>query len=325
VSTSGWTEGAALEEFLPHRGVNMLIDSFSTEAQVDRTIGETKVTVSPGDASGRDIFLRESGDGTALLEPALAEYLALGAICVLRPEMALDEIAFFSVISNFESFREARGGETLIGTLTRLRDKGRFRRFEGAVRGEDGADVASAEIMAYTAAPSASTDKRESTRLLKPPVVADVKGVDRSAFPWKRPEMVFIDDMVDISADLTDATFRYTYPDDHPFCPGHFPGNPVMMGITQWIAAADAAAWLVVERARKGMPAPAEGRLQADVDIVRQAGTIVTEIKQMTLALGADAQTLTPVRVLKTKRVGFRDQVRPGETIFIRARIAPGE
>jgi 3-hydroxymyristoyl/3-hydroxydecanoyl-(acyl carrier protein) dehydratase len=326
VTASEWTEGAALEGLLPHRGLNMLIDAFRSISVGDQQVGQARLTVRPDDAVGRGIFLRSSSSGPVVIECALAEYLALCAICVLRPEMADDEIAFFSVISDFERVREARAGEVLNGEVKRLRDKGRFRRFEGSVRGDDGSPIATAEIMAYTASATESAqDRRESTRLLRPPKVSISRPVDRSSFAWKRPEMLFVDDVIDIAPDLSEATLRYTYPPDHPFCRGHFPGNPVMMGITQWIAAADAASWLAIERARAGAPAACDGRWQADVDIVRESGSPVAEMKQMSLAAASDGHGGLPAAIHQTRRVGFRDQVRPGESLYIRARVSAHE
>lgn len=327
---SDWIEGDALEGLLPHRGVNLMIDAVRVRGARDSATGDARLCVAQGDARGRDIFLRDGTGGPVLIEPALAEHLALNAICILHPDMGEGEIAFFSTISHFKLERELRAGEPILSEVKRLRDKGRFRRFEGTIRGEDGGVAASAEIMAYTAAPAASSDRRESGKLLSPPEVRDVRAVDRARFGWKRPEMTFIDDRVDISPDKMRATLRYTYPPDHPFCAGHFPGNPVMMGITQWIAAADAAAWLLFERAEAGLGSGGGG-WKANVEIIRATGSLIAEIRGLVFApspermwrLGDSASA--PVCVLETRRVGFRDQVRPGETIFMRVRLVPEE
>ena len=61
------------------------------------------------------------------------------------------------------------------------------------------------------------------------------------------------------------------------------------------------------------------------LEIVRESGSPVTEIKQMAFATTSDGSTLAPVRITRTKRVGFRDQVRPGEAVFVRARVVPGD
>jgi 3-hydroxymyristoyl/3-hydroxydecanoyl-(acyl carrier protein) dehydratase len=334
VPEPGWIEGADLEKLLPHRGLNLLVDAVRAERDKEGARGEGRLVVLPDDPLGRDIFLREAGSGRELIEPALAEHLALVAICVMSPDMKPGEIAFFSAISAFESERPALAGEELFSEVTRLRDRGRFRRFRGEVRGDEGAPSARAEIMAYTARPDDAAG-RETAKALAPPDVAESSSVDRSRLGWKRPEMVFLDERTSLSADGASATFRYTYPPGHPFCAGHFPGNPVMMGIAQWIAASDAAFCLMsgqapprrVQGARHG---PVECR--ADAEIVRESGALVCEVKGLELeaaglrpAEGPSApQAGGAARVTRTRRVGFRDRVLPGETLYVRVRVTDG-
>ena len=350
-SQAGWIEGRALEEFLPHRGVNLLIDAVRLAGEGDDARGESTLRVSSGDEQGRDIFLRgrdPDGDAVAcvVMEPALAEHLALNAIYVMSPDMAPGEIAFFSAISKFALVREPGAGEKLLSRVRRLRDKGRFRRFDGTVEDESGGAVARAEIMAYAADPN-ETAKGETGKLVAAPVVGEVHPVDRGLFPWKRPEMVFVDERVGMSADGTQATFRYTYPSDHPFCPGHFPGNPLMMGVTQWMAACDAAVCLAHERMSAGHADLHSASLRADAEILRETGALVADVRGLVFAfrpgpVGSTASSgqrgpvgsttlsgqcgpgggIGPVRIEATRKVGFRGLVRPGETIFIRVRIS---
>lgn len=316
---TGLIEGEALERLLPHRGVNMFIDSERLSTSEEGSGGESTVTVEPSRGDGRAIFLRESASGPVIIEPALAEHLALNAICVLAPDMARGEIAFFSLISEFEFPEEAPAGKTLTGTVRRLRDKGRFRRFEGEVRLPGGGIAARGEIMAYTAEPL-STEKRETAKLLVPPRQRESKPVDRAIFWWKRPEMVFIDERIDVTEGLAGATFRYTYPPTHPFCPGHFPGNPVMMGITQWIAVADAAYALAVEAAETRAGQTSE--FVADADIIRESGSLIAEVRQLAFELRKTGARWGPMRFKRTRRVGFRDQVRPGEVLYVRVQVS---
>jgi len=321
-----WIEGDALKDMIPHRGVNILIDSERAVRDDESQRSESRLCIVPDDARGRDIFLRKGSEGgDVLMEPVLAEHLALSAICAIKPEMQPGEIAFFSVISSFELSRELRAGERISAEAIRLRDKGRFRRFHGIVRGEDGEIAAETDVMAYTAAPEPAPERRESGKLVAPPESGESRPVDPAAFGWKRPEMVFVQERTYLADDMASAVLRYEYPPDHPFCAGHFPGNPVMMGITQWIAALDAAAWLLYERAGAGLVPEGSTKWKADVDILRENGAMVADVKGLVFSGAVTPEGIGPVRVEGTRRVGFRDQVRPGEAIFMRARVAPAE
>ena len=148
------------------------------------------------------------------------------------------------------------------------------------------------------------------------------EAVDRSAFGWKRPEMVFVDEMITIDPSGRTAGFAYTYPEDHPFTEGHFPGNPVMMGITEWMSVSDAVSALTMELARRGELEPGGYLVKCSGELLRDDGTIVAEVKGMTkrMTLGAGGQC-GPPEILGTRRVVFRDMVRPAEPLRIRARI----
>jgi len=322
LSGTDWIEGDALEDMIPHRGVNVLIDAERAVRDDESQRSESRLCIAAGDERGRDIFLRKGADGgSVLIEPVLAEHLALSAICAIKPEMQPGEIAFFSVISSFELVRELRAGEHLSAEAIRLRDKGRFRRFHGIVRGEDGATAAETDVMAYTAAPAPASERRESGKLVAPPETGDARPVDAAVFGWKGPEMVFASERTHLSPGREQAVIRYEYPQDHPFCAGHFPGNPVMMGVTQWIAALDAAAWLLFERAEAGEVASGSSNWNADVDIMRENGAMVADVKGLTFSGEVTPDGIGPLCVKGTRRVGFRDQVRPGESIFMRTKV----
>ncbi len=63
----------------------------------------------------------------------------------------------------------------------------------------------------------------------------------------------------------------------------------------------------------------------ADVEILRESGTVVAEIRELVFEARTDGHAVRPVRILGTRRVGFRDQVRPGETIYVRASVSVDE
>jgi 3-hydroxymyristoyl/3-hydroxydecanoyl-(acyl carrier protein) dehydratase len=68
------------------------------------------------------------------------------------------------------------------------------------------------------------------------PATTETTIIDKSAYP-KHPAMVLADRIAILSNDS--CIVNYTYPTDHPLNKGHFPGNPVMMGVMQWMSISD--------------------------------------------------------------------------------------
>ena len=95
------------------------------------------------------------------------------------------------------------------------------------------------------------------------------------------------------------------------------------------MAACDAAAWLVHGEGEPGREASGCGRFGADAEILRESGALVADVRGLVLGFGPAASVvqegggIAPLRVEATRRLGFRDLVRPGETIFVRVRLAP--
>ena len=319
-------EGADLEAALPHRGRNLIIDRDECYYEGEDPFGSSTVMLAPGDPAGRDIFLRgsSSGSGQAIMEFAFAEHAALSAICVLRRlcnGLGEDDVCYFASITNFTSEREAPAGEALRCFVSRKADKGPFRRFSGKMSLEGGEAVAKMDITSFTLRGS----EEEPREMLKAGELVKAEmsePVDHAKFAWKDPSMVFVDEMISIDPGGRTAGFSYTYPGDHPFTAGHFPGNPVMMGVTQWMTVSDSAAWLAGELVRRGEIDPGERKLRCSGELLRDDGTVVAEVKgtvkRMTLGPGGE---LGAPQLLANKRVVFRDMVRPGEPLRIRARI----
>jgi len=318
-------EGADLEKVLAHRGRNLLIDRDECYRKDGEPYGESSLRLSPGDAAGRDIFLRKTPDGgSAVMEFAFAEHLALNAICVLQSVgggLEEGDICYFASISNFKMHRPVTEGEAAAGAVGRKSDKGPFRRFRGSMSLDSGEQVAQVDITSFTLHESEEAP-REMRKQGQVVPVEMRKAIDHATFTWKRPEMVFVDEMISLDADARTAGFAYTYPADHPFTVGHFPGNPVMMGITQWMAISDAVSAMAMELVGSGSLAAGGYTIGCSGELLRDDGTIVAEVKGLRkrMHLGAGGEC-GPPEVLATKRVVFRDMVRPEEPLRIRARI----
>jgi 3-hydroxymyristoyl/3-hydroxydecanoyl-(acyl carrier protein) dehydratase len=310
-----------LADYLPHRGLNVLLDSIALFQADEQTahggaLARGELAIAPGDQAGRDIFLRDSAaGGRVIMEQATAEILALGSLATLRDEFGSQGKGFFSSISNFRQTAPLPAGVPLTVDVFQTRRRAPFCGYRGAVSAA-GRAAASCEILAFYAHPKLGTadivaeagEKKTSSV----PVVTENKPVDAGRFRWKRPEMVFIHRRVHADPAARAATYAYTYPANHPHVPGHFPGAAVMMGIAQWCAAADALHDAAQDFGR------AAAQVNGAADVVRADGTIVCEVKGLSLSYAAPG---APPDLAATKKIGFRDMVRPGEEIFIRVRM----
>ena len=318
-------EGADLEKVLAHRGRNLIIDRDECFLSGGEPFGRSTLSLQSGDPAGRDIFLRESASGgRAIMEFAFTEHLALNAICVLESVgggLEEGDLCYFASITNFRTHREVPEGMVARGAVSRKSDKGPFCRFKGEMSVDSGDPVAEADITSFTL--HGSEESPRDMRKAGEVVPAEMsQPVERASFGWKRPDMVFVDEMITFDAAGKTAGFAYTYPGDHPFTIGHFPGNPVMMGITEWMSVSDAVSALVMELGRRGDAAPGTYIVGCSGELLRDDGTIVTEVKGMKkkLSLGNGGE-LGPPEILATRRVVFRDIVRPAEPLRVRARI----
>lgn len=306
--------GEKLLELFPHRAGNVLIDRADVPLEPGGQKGAGWLSISPQDPRGRDVILYREDGREYILSPFAAEYIALGSICVLAPDLEPGEVCFFSTISNVEFTGRVPAGETLRVEVDRQKDRGPFKRFQGMVLSDASSrKIASAGIMAYALSAGQMSGGREQSaqksggKQVEPPSVEDPREIGEDLFAFKKPSMVFAGEIVNSSGNS--LTTRYAYPPDHPFCEGHFPGNPVMMGVTQWQMAEDALTLLARET---GL----EGEAAASAEVIRSAGELVAELK----GLRMDFSSAVP-RTLSVKKVAFRDMVRPGEDIFCRVSL----
>jgi len=314
--------GRALEECMPHRHENVLIDEVRL---LSEDLGEGRLAVARGDAAGREIFLRRAADGgEVLMEQILAEHLALNSVCVLKPELEPGFATFFASVSDFALDSPVRAGETLVSRASRRRAPLPFRRFAGEFLRDGGGRIGETTILAFIAEEGGggagggggapAIEKRE-----EPVRREESVAVDPALFGWKRPEMRFVDERVRLDRGAREACYAYTYPADHPLTRGHFPGRPVMMGVSLWTAVADAAHALHAELAGGNA---GEALVTAGGRIVREDGRLVAEVRSLALRerAGGDGG-LAPPDLVATKSVRFLSLVEPPTTVYVRVRL----
>jgi 3-hydroxymyristoyl/3-hydroxydecanoyl-(acyl carrier protein) dehydratase len=288
---------AALEAVLPHRGVNLIPDRVTIHA-ADHSTSTTLVPA--GDPRGRTLMSRQGADGPVFYEPFIGELLALTGVPLLHERLAPQgQTAVFSMISRLEMMAPAPLHEPIEGEARITRDRGGFTVYSTSAR-SGGRTILTAEVMsgaAVLATMAGSPVQPLADRLGEP--------VDPALFAWKPPALRFIDTIVELDPAARRIVCSYSYPTDHPFVPGHFPELPVMMGVTQWAAVADAA-WLL--RHRLGLT----GDVTASGVIRRPDGSDVVDVRDLVLTPdGAGC------RMLGMKRIAFRGLVRPGDGLLI--------
>ena len=294
----------ALEALLPHRGPNMMPDVVEMSEDGRTTRSVTSIPV--GDVRGREIFGRTDGQGRAVWnEPFLGELMALTGIPLLSAKLAAaGQVAVFSMISKLTFHRTAPLHGEIIGHAELTRERGGFSTFltRATVGGEP---LLEAEVMSGSASMDTITAIGARPFTQVHPVLSG-----NGPLASKPPTQRYVDHVVSVDAAARKVVCAYTYPVDHPFVPGHFPGAPLMMGVTQWAAAADAT-WLAAQALGLGPQVTAQAR------VYRDSGPEVLDVRDLVL----DGSDGTP-RLISTKRLAFREPVRPTDGLLIEVTLA---
>jgi 3-hydroxymyristoyl/3-hydroxydecanoyl-(acyl carrier protein) dehydratase len=293
----------ALESHLPHRGCNLLPDR--VEVDDGGKTARAYATVLPGDQRGREVMGRRCGAGQPCwYEPFVFEFLALTGIPLLTPRLApAGQVAVFSSISRVVFHRQVPFAGKLVGHAEITRDRAPFTVF-GTWAEVDGQRVLEAEVMS-----GVSTLAEVSGRPPKPLPLPPAEPIADAHFAWKGRSIRFVDGVTAFDPAAKRIVCSYTYPHDHPFVPGHFPGAPLMMGVTQFACVADAA-WEAA--CRLGLKS-----CTASGSVRRPDGTEVAEVRELAIVDDNGAP-----RVASLRRIAFREPVRPGDTLLIDATLA---
>jgi len=294
----------ALEGYLPHRGVNILPDE--VDLADDGMSATSLTTIEEGDPRGRDLFARRDAEGRSCwYEPFIGELLALTGVPLLRPKLEPHgQVAVFSTISRMQVGPMVPMAGPVTGIAEITRDRSDFTQFACRIR--RGEEVSyHAEILSGAA--TLDEIAGEPVRPLAEPDAGEP--VDPAAYDWKHPAMRFVDRVREWDPDAGRLVASYTYPEDHPLIPGHFPGAPLMMGMAQWAAVADAA-WEAIRRAS------GEGTWKVQGGIAREDGSSVVGVRDLLIEIDGGAP-----RIAATKRLAFRDVVRPGDGLLIEAQV----
>lgn len=294
----------ALESYLPHRGINLMPDEVVLSE--DRLTSQSRTRIPRDDPRGRTFFGRCDRDQRLCwYEPFLGELMALTGVPLLADDLnPKGQMAVFSAVTRLDFGPLVPMDEELVGYTQITRKRSDFTAFKAwmTCRGQR---IFETEILS-----GAATMADISRFPVRPLEGRTVRPVDPSAYAWKGTHLRFLDGLVSADPATRRLVGTYTYPDNHPLVPGHFPGSPLMMGVTQWAAVADAG-W---EAARCfGLPGP----LCVNGRIIRADGNEVLTVRDMVLAI-EDGMP----RLVSTKRVTFREPVRPGDGVLVEVELA---
>jgi 3-hydroxymyristoyl/3-hydroxydecanoyl-(acyl carrier protein) dehydratase len=277
--------------YMPHRGRNVIIDDFKATGE---SSGEGYLTIAAGDPAGRDLFLVNSPEGPRYSHVFLVEHVALTSILCIQSDMGDGRIAYFSKITKYVRRGDAPAGTPLVSRLTRGRDRGEFRAFDAVVETTSGKPLLTVSFMAFLAPRGAPLPARD-----EPVEDLDWEQPDPALFPCYPAPLVLL------APPQNGQPARAVYPEDHPLCEGHFPGAPVMMGMSHWQAVAQAAAFEAP---------PGHSVLSGSGNLTRTDGRVVVEVAGLEVAVDKnEAGQVMDLRLQKTKRVAFRERVLPGD------------
>ena len=220
-----------IKEHIIHRHENILLDRILLEA-IDDGKGNLEVCINENDSLGRDIFLtKKKQEHKVILTPVFMEIMALAAItCSGKVEEG--QVVFFTGISQFEKITDLPMGETCKGFVEKISEKKGFLKYKGDLKTESGKIAATGSMTAYFMQESEQEGDEGTKKTIELPSISQLQPIDKQSYP-KQASMVLADSIAIISD--ASCIVSYTYPEDHPLNKGHFPGNPVMMGVMQWM------------------------------------------------------------------------------------------
>ncbi len=295
---------------IPHRFENMMLDSID----IDRSqfLGHPHLHITENDRLHRQLFFQTLASGERVLMSAISmEIVALASI-VSTGQLPPGHLAFFAMISNFSRTGHARLGDVISGEVLKVRDRGGFLAYKGNLKSNN-TPICTGDVMAFYADVSQGMPAGEKKEAEIPTLTQNTP-IDKNSW-HKAPAMVFCDAIRHLADDFSQIVTEYSFPADHPTAQGHFPGNPVMMGVFQWTSVEDAFS-VVAKHLRK---AGKSGRFVAhgSANLVSAEGHMVAECKEIAveLVIGSGAQP-DYADILETRRFAFKNIVYPNNRFY---------
>lgn len=235
------------------------------------------------------------------------EILALGAI-ISTGKIEEGQMAIFAGIHHFKKFKNIHANTPLFGYIEKTSNKSGFFKYKGTLKQNESL-VAEGSITAlYT---SISKGENVEKPQKKTELIPKNKKELKVAWPENKNRYLRVVDTV-VQVTNNSITSQYTYPSDHPFIKGHFPNNPIMMGVMQWTSIEDSIfAFCQLNKLSGNIT------VKANAQIIKKEGTFVAEMKSMLFNCHLSGSLFDYADTKEVKKITFRNMVKPSETLYI--------
>jgi 3-hydroxymyristoyl/3-hydroxydecanoyl-(acyl carrier protein) dehydratase len=296
-----------IKEYLPHRQENILLDSCKI---IDESSIAFSLSIKENDPLNRTIFYKNI-PYSVLPNPILAEITALGSI-VSSGKIEPGTFAYFAAITNFKCTQGPfKGNKEITGTTKKLSSKNNFYKYKTTI--ENGESTAEANLMAFHDKSAQKSNPEPIS--LDPDIELALTQTQNKITPstTKPNEMTFIH--TNIPLNTNHALYSYQYPSTHSLTNGHFPNNPIMMGVCQWLMLEDAINHLISTHPLHNTKNNVQTSCNAT--IFKKDRTLVCEIKQATLISKKLDSNTWDTNTNAVKKILFKQLVVPNDTLWI--------
>jgi len=297
-----------IEKRIQHRFENQLIDGAEIMGSEGEGRGTLHLCIVENDARNRNLFLKKKfkNQKQVLIPAVCMEILAIGSIVTsgtLKPNQAV----FFASIMDFKKGIDATEGVSIHGETFKMSEKASFLKYKGTLTQENQI-VAEGNMMAFFLNDSDRNLDLNAKKILPVPLLP-VSLPSEKVNQYKCESMMLCDALGLVEADQTVGI--YTFTPTHPTHKGHFPGNPVMMGVMQWMTLEDTLLSWARETGHRGS-------LRGNACLMQTDGVLVAEVKQFEADVWIDDPNyVDQVEIFKIQKIIFRTMVKPNETILI--------
>ena len=296
-----------IKEHIVHRYENLLLDKIIVDEENSGT-GQLELSVLENDDLGRQLFFRNKAHSDVMRIPIYMEILALASI-TSTGKVGEGEYVFFTGISQFKKFQNVSFNEVVNGQVKKVSEKKGFLKYTGELMSSQGEMIAEGTMSAFFMQDETNNEDGKKKQLAVPESNVSLK-VNKMNYS-KLPEMVIIDEL--IFSNESEGMGCYTYPSDHSLIKGHFPGNPVMMGVMQWMAIEDCSCIYLEKLEKFG-----HFTLMLNGYILDKDNHIVAEFKEIKLDAWINVPgMMNQCETLEAKKIIFRGMIKPNDKLMI--------